>query len=195
MIVRSEFNPVVAEQVRPLITEKDTKAIVFLDIASQVPSVAEHLAKLFEDEAAGTEDAIGVLEIVGKTQRDQKAFSIDVFCSNADASEDERRLCKLYRVLVASSGATATGIDPRNVTRVLRKGLPPNFNVFLKEYGRLLRGAMSIADVNGLYHVLVNVKTYAKLVWRSESAEKASRDEKNRNLKDHFELLTMFFSK
>lgn len=78
----------------------------------------------------------------------------------------------------------------------VRKGFPPNLTVFLQEYGQLLRGVdMTTADNangTGLYFVWVNVATYLQLVWRTKTAEKATRDEKDRNLKDHIEVLKLF---
>jgi hypothetical protein len=95
MFVRPHFNTVVKEQLEPLIDEKDTKALVFLNFASQVSDVAQSIRDYFEEKQedkrstqqqntgrdAAQPASIGVLEIVEKHSGSRRRSTLMYFAT------------------------------------------------------------------------------------------------------------------
>ena len=121
-----------------------------------------------------------------------KRLAINIFCDNVDDTDGESFLSTLvdYKVLIGTSDATATGIDPR-VQEVYRFGCPPRRSTVWQELGRLFRFG-SDASLQYLYHVTVNVQSYASLIVRTEMNGKASTEEKKRIHKEQLHTLQLF---
>jgi hypothetical protein len=159
--------------------------IMYLDFERDIKNVFQSLHEIAAELRA--ENVIDFVEISGSDSVEQKSFTIDLFCDNVTEPE-EKELMSLYHGLVATSGSASTGIDPPNIEVVSCKGLPPSATTTFQELGCLLRGYS--AD-NGpyLYHITINIGSYAGLLLRSETTAKVARDEKDRNLRDHFVMM------
>lgn len=186
MTCRSSFTNVAKKIVGPVMADGEKKFIVFTEFRGEVDTTAQSMREI-----ASTIDncTLDCLEIHGQLSSEQKGFNIDLFCENVTEPE-EKKLVELYRGLVATSGSASTGIDPPNVALVARKGLPPSASTMFQEAGRLQRGDADSAN-KYLYHITISVDSYALLLGRAEGSDTATREEKNRNLADHFEVMKM----
>lgn len=112
-----------------------------------------------------------ILELSGSTDAAMKRLAINIFCDNVTDEE----VYADYKVLVGTSGATATGIDPKVVV-VFRVGWPPWRSTLWQELGRLFRFGCD-PSLPYLYHVTLNVGSYALLMVRTEMNGKATARE------------------
>jgi hypothetical protein len=189
MACRSQYLVVAKQIVAKVVAKTDKKFIVYTDFPTNVENIAHSLREMASDMKEDCEE-VDFLEITGNDPLELKAFIIDMFCENVMAP-DEKALLKLYRGLVATSGVASTGVDPPpNLELVSRKGLPPSASTAFQEIGRLQRGDAAPDGVY-LYHITVNVNSYAKLLLRTQMSENAKQDEKYRSFDDHFQVLKM----
>lgn len=184
MVCRSVYSAVAKTIATPIIMHPKKRMISYTDFKVDVTKTADTLRSI----AAKHEVPFDVLEICGTDPPEQKAMNINLFCQNTMTTEDEKAASKLYRGLTATSGSASTGIDPPEVALVSRRGCPPSLAVMFQEQGRLLRNDL-VPGWEYTYHMMIDVNSYARLVWRTETSSKATRSEKDRNLSDHLRAL------
>jgi superfamily II DNA helicase RecQ len=186
-VCRSNYGNVAKKEIGPVMMMPDKKFISFCDFEKDIDAVSKTLRDLAAELGLG--DKVDVVEISGNDSSEQKSFNINLFCGKV-TEDEEKELVEMYRGLVATSGCASTGIDPPNVVVVSRKGIPPSASTAFQELGRLRRGH-DVVDGSFLYHIAMSVGDYAGLMLRAETAAEATREEKDRNLDEHFEMMKM----
>jgi hypothetical protein len=185
LVCRSSYASVAKQIVPPILDDPRKKMVAYTDFEVNVESTADAIRGVAEKDSS--DRPFDCLEITGTDQTEEKALNTNIFCENL-TTEEGKEASSLYRALVATSGAASTGIDPPNVVLVSRRGCPPSLGVMFQELGRLLRNE-PVQGWDYLYHMMIDVNSYAGLVWRTETSKNATRSEKDRNLTDHLQAL------
>lgn len=176
-VCRSMYSSVAKSIMKDVISDPSKKLMAFVDFKVDVANTAGAI----RDIASGIKDCdMDCLEITGDDPPEQKAFNINIFCNNV-TTPAEKEAARLYGALAGTSGCVSTGVDPRGVVLVSRRGCPPSPSAMFQELGRLSRGDV-IPGWRYTYHMTLDVSSYARLVWRIETTPNATRAEKDRNL-------------
>lgn len=166
---RSTCSSVAKQLIGPLMDDPVKKVVACASFQPQVEKIANALRGI----AASHDNCnFDCLEIAGNNPSEQKSFNTNVFCGNL-TDKKEKEAAEICRGLVATSSCASAGLDPPNVEAAPRSGCPPSLATVLQELGCLNCGEAT-PGWSYMCHMMVDVNSYAKLLWLTVSSKVAA---------------------